>query len=216
MAFLRNVSSRTIVVGGWQQDQLGTGLPLDPNGAAMHLPVPVLPGASIEVDRQSLDHPVVVALARSSDWELIDVENVAGGAVVANPSQPAGAILAHRRLITAAELAAFGAVSSGTIQLGSIPAGSVIHDAYLEVSVAYSGGTLSAMDFDLSDRAGSGAEFISDADGFATGIQQGGGLLIKDLPNGVDLDIDVDSTGDDLDATAAGSAVFVVLYSILM
>jgi len=214
MALLRNISGSVKKVGGWQKRLTGNALFEGAHGTAMVLPVDLQPGETIEVPREALDDHIVVKLAQSTDFELIDVENVAGGRVISNPNVPAGKVCVLRRTLTAADLGALaGGVTSQAYAMGTIPAGTVVVDALAEIKTAE--GTIANLDLNLGDDVGFD-NLVADADGNSVGLQRGAlGLLLKDLPSGMVVTLVADGNGTDLNTSSALSLVILVMYTVL-
>ena len=214
MARLRNISSSVKKVGGWQKGLEGSALQSGSHGTAMVLPVDLQPGESVEIPQAALDHDTVVKLAKSPDFELIDVEAVPGsGNVDSDPSVNNGALKLATKALTAAELGTLAAGTSVAVAMETLPAGSVIHEVWVEVAAAAA--TVSTLVVDVGD--GTTADlFANDLNLAATGLDKDDASLSqKWLPSGASLVLTLVSTGSDVNTTTLLNAMLFVSYTVV-
>ena len=201
-------------VGGWQKHLEGTALQSGSHGTAMVLPVDLQPGQSVEIPDAALSSDVVVKLAKSSDFELIDVESVPGSGVVdSDPSLDEGAMKLSKKRVQASDLATLGAGTGPlTMAMDALPAGSVIHEVWVEVAAAAA--TVTTLVVDVGNGV-TANQFADDLDLGSTGLDQATSLLQKWLPAGASLVLSFTSTGADVNATTALDATVFVSYTVV-
>jgi hypothetical protein len=215
MARLRNISSSVKKVGGWQKRLEGNALLSGTHGTAMVLPVDLQPGESVEIPQEALGDHVVVKLARSADFELIEVEAVPGsGQIDADPSVANGAVQLSMKALTAAELAGLAAGTGPiAVAMDALPASSLVHEVWVEVTAAAA--TVTTLLLDVGDGATVDL-FANDLDLGATGLDKDDASLSKKwLPAGASLVLSLTSTGADVNATTALDAMVFVSYTVV-
>jgi len=215
MAKLRNISSSAHRVGGWQKRQVGGALFKGKHGVEMVRPVLLQPGESIEVAQQSIDDPIVVGLARSADFDLIDVETVPGSGVVdANPSVENGAFKLAFKDLTVADLTEVAVTQE--IIMETLPAGSVVQEVWTEISAVFNAGGAETLDISVGTGAAGDAVLLSaviDHES-ATGLVAGTAIKQKWFPAGLGLILSL--TGSvNLDTFTVGAARLFVSYSVV-
>ena len=192
-------------------DQIGSGVPLDTHGAAQHRIYDLLPGESVEVDAQSINHPIIQKIMESGDFELLNVSLAPGGEVEADPAEPTGATkklelnLTNTLLTDAATDQSFG--------MGALPSGAVVLDAYAEITDVFDGGGSSSSGVELGSAADPDA-IAGTLNLFgATGLV-GATLLAKSFPLGIDVFAKV-SSDVNVSLLTAASAKITLLYVVL-
>lgn len=211
MARLVNVSDGPKRVGGWEKGASRTGLP-DAPGSLASLPRLLQPGESVDIPVEVLNHPVVVSLGNSADFELRDVQAVPGGEVEDNPAQVKGEIKNLGREFGPSDLSA--AALTQQIGLGALPAGAYILDISAESLGAWDGGAMAITIGSVADvDALSGSMDIDVAAGVTVPRIFAGASQSNLFPLG--LDVIVEFTSDaNLNLNTAGGAILNVLYVV--
>ena len=211
MPRLRNISSETLKVGGWQVDQIGSNIPLDKFGAAQHQLHELAPGESVEIPAQITNHPIIENIIATGKFEILDATLVPGGEVEEDPGLVKGETKSLVLELSDADLDA--AALSQSFGMGALPEGSVVLDAFAEVSSVFDGGGSSASDVKLGSAADDDA-IAGAVDLFsATGLV-GATLLAKSFPAGLDVVAKISSDAN-VDLLTAAGAKITILYVVL-
>lgn len=212
MPRLRNISSETLKVGGWQVDQIGSGIPLDAHGSAQHRLYELAPGQDVEIDAQILNHPIIQNAVESGNFEILNVTLAPGGEVEADPAEPTGATKKLELLLTDAQLT--DALASQSFGMGALPTGAHVLHAWAEITDVFDGGSISAANLELGssgdpDAIGSTLNLFA-----ATGLAEAT-LAGRQFPLGIDVVAKLTVTGDTVDNATSASAKIVLLYVVL-
>jgi|TARA_R110000851_G_scaffold201982_5_gene353762 hypothetical protein len=206
MASLRNVSSETQYVGGWQGKQC-------PPGQVIR--IPLAPGGEVVIPDEVIHSPEVRRLAETADFKLVDVALVAGGPVEADPELKKGQAQLIRKVYS------FGTFANDntptrSIPLDFLPSGSMISSVVLRLNATFDDGAGVGATLELGSSADVNALMISEDIGVAPTRIAPTPVLTTDeyIASGYQLRALFTADSGNLDAMTAGLIEILVSYFV--